>query len=354
MRIIKILTFFISVVAYSAQATVPALSTKSINFVTVPIPDCHAQTATRSDFSSDSKTELRYRAVNKIMGQRDVDNYVYMYILGRKAADTGHLKSQLLMAELYLREKNVSYYTEFNPKQAKIYLDNLMQHNVARAFFLMSKHRSLFKTATSPQSAYLYQAAVLGDPDAMASVAKILQTVKRFPEANRLLTCALKLNGGGEALDDLAMDTLSAAGNDLSEWERGFGYFMSAAKSGYLQAFTGIILYDDKYFRPKFKHYYFTNPEYAKRMYKIISLADPLFYHDDISQKSSGKVRRVQGNERYRYPNLNKVLPFPPVKDLPPWNGDITVLLSDEDKRDYQADYDYRRMAKEVQVEGLL
>lgn len=352
LRISMVVILITGIVSFNVRAGPPVLSEKKINFVNVPVPECYRPVEPVLSSAPYSTIDTYYRAANKIKGQRDVMFYKQMYVLGRKAADSGHWKAQLMMAELYLRRENPSYYVEYNPQQARVYLDILMRQNVAKSFALMVENRRLYKDVKIPQSAFLFQAAALGDPESMVSVAKIFQTVKRFDDANKLLSCALKYDGGGAALDDLATDIVFHAGKNMQEWDKGFGYYLAAAKSGYIDALSGIMFYDDRDFRPKFKYYYFTNPEYARRMHTLMVLADPLFYHDDISQK--GKKRRVQGNDNYRYPNLNKVLPFPPVKNLPPWNDDITVLLSDEDKRDYQTDYDYKRLAKEIQVNGLL
>ena len=355
----KIITFSLLLLfpVLSAQAAPAAFDInkkqEKINFVTVAMPVCQDARRFEPPLPKDPDADLYYRAANKIKGQRDTANFRNMYILARKAADMGHWKAKLLMADLYL-QKTPNYYYEFKPDQARAYIDELMSQNIPVAFYEMSKNRSAgyggFKTSPAPASFYLYRAAESGDPDAMVSVSNIFLTVKRYKESRVLLECGFKYGGGGTAANSLAIDEFLNA-RTQEDWVRGFYYLYAGAKAGDRESMAEMQMREAMYQKKNPRRHYL-HGEFVRRA-KVLSFAmNPQFYHDDPYRKAKGLPYSVKGNIGLKFPNLEKIIPLPPAT-LPPWNEDITVGMSAQDAEDYRTDFDYDRLVAKIQLTGL-
>ena len=334
----------------TAQAQLFDINQKqnNINFVSVVAPTCDNESQYFPSLPVNPKADLYFRAANKIKGQRDTKYFKQMYILGRKAADMGHWKAKLLMADIYL-QRTKSYYSEFKPEQARAYIDELMGQNVPAAFYEMSQNRnnkySGFLQSPAPASFYLYRAAQLGHPQALVDVSNIFLTVKRRKEARALLECGLKQGAGGVAAYNLALSAyLNATTHE--DWMQAFQYIYFGAKTGHYDSVNHIQMMEAEY--QKKNPNYYLSAEFIKRANKLGLAKDPLFWHDDPYRKSKGKRDQVKGNVNLKFPNLEKIIPLPPAK-LPPWNGDISIAMSPEDARDYREDFDYDKLVREIQ-----
>lgn len=339
----------VSLVIGNVQAFDITKKQPKINFLTIPTPACKA--ATLPPVIADTRANTYYQAARKIAGQGDGAHYSQMLILGRKAADLGHWPAKLFMAEQYMEKSG----RRFNAKQARIFLDELMQQGVPGAFYLMSQARNQggpdFDNAPSPASAYLYESARLGDPRGLVAVANIFSIVKRHREAAQLIECGIQL-GAGIAASDKARSISINAGTNIDSWHEVFRLEFLAAKAGDPDGLHGFS-FQNRYFKMKYNRS-FMSEEYEKRMNDIWIMTRQGFWHDDPYRKSKGLPHRVKGRNDYKLPNLAKVVPFPPTATLPTWNGDFSVLLSDEDALIYRTDYNYERLIKEIHIDGLL
>ncbi|MBK5142999.1 sel1 repeat family protein [Budviciaceae bacterium BWR-B9] len=324
-----------------------------VNFLTVSEPNCVDPESHLPALISDPRADIYYRAAKKIAGQQDGNYFTHMFTLGKKAADLGHWRAKLFMAELYM----TTSYNRLNPKQARIYLDELMEQDIPGAFYLMSQYRQRggddFDNAPSPASAYLYESARRGDPRGMVDVANIFRNVKRYQSAEKLIQCGIKY-GHGIAAQDRSMSISINSGMNKESWKEAFRYNYLSAVAGDSDGLHGFSSLDRHYQILFGESFAAPNKEYAKRSDKLWIMTRPGFHHDDPDRKRRGLPFRVKGNTSYKLPNLDKVLPFPPPAKLPAWNGDFSVLLSAEDAKEYRTDYHYDRLVKEILIDGLL
>ncbi len=341
-------SLFAAITAAQAQKFDIHQKQSNINFINVASPTCDNESQYFPALPANPKADLYYRAAYKIKGQRDTKHYKQMYILGHKAADMGHWKAKLLMADLYL-QRTKSYYFELKPEQSRAYIDELMIQNVPAAFYEMSQNRnnkySGFLQSPAPASFYLYRAAQLGHPQALVDVSKIFLTVKRHKEARALLECGLKQGAGGAAANDLSRSEFLNAQNH-NDWVRAFGYLYAGAKAGDYSSMSEFQIREAQY--QKKNPNYYLNAEFVKRAEILKFALNPQFWHDDPYRKSKGRDPQVKGNVFLKFPNLEKIIPLPPAK-LPPWNGDISIAMSPEDARDYREDFDYDKLVQEIQ-----
>lgn len=323
-----------------------------VNFLTVAAPTCEDETQYWPALPNNPKADLYYRAARKIIGQRDTDNYRNSYILLREATKLGHWKAKILLADRYLQQSK-SYYSYTDFKQSRAYIDELMSQGVPEAFYLMSQWRNAgyggYTSSPSPASAYLYQAAELGHPQALVDVSNIFMNVKRQDIARKLLECGFKQGAGGRAANSLAISEFVNA-RTTEDFAKGFKYLFIGAKAGDAESIFGLNYYNGQHQKKIGSSYLADSKEYIRRVKIFTNAVDPRMYHDDptIKRKNNySEFRRVKGNVFLKFPNLDKVIPLPPAK-LPPWNGDIGVAMTPQDAKDYHQDFDYKALIEEI------
>lgn len=323
---------------------------KEMNFTQATVPACGDESQYIPALPTDPRAELYYQAARKILGQDDTSHYQQMYILGDKAAQMGHWQAKLLMASLYLRNSH-SEYTEFNPAKAKDYVTELLEQNVPEAFYAMGQYKLNgmpdFIKDPIPASVYLFEAAKLNSPRALSDMYDIFMSVGRAKDARAFLDCAVKQKQGTASSLYKMANVLEEQANTEAELEKSFELLYSAAKAG---SYDAIASFPNKevYYKQQYSKEFF-NKEFLDRMQKFQDAMNALYTHNDPYRKAQGKNEKVKGNIFLTFPNLDKVLPFPPAK-LPEWKGDISIALSLDYLKIYQTDFDYDKLVKEAQA----
>jgi len=322
---------------------------KAAIFTQVTIPSCGDESQSMPALPKDPRAELYYRAAQKILGQNDTEHYKQMYLLADKAAQMGHWQAKLLMANLYLRNSH-SEYAEFNPKKAKAYVTDLLEQNVPAAFYVMGQYKlngmPEFVNDPIPASVYLFEAAKLNDPKALSDMYDIFMSVGRAKEARAFLDCAVKqTQGTSSALYKMA-NVLEEQADTEEQQVASFKLLYSAAKAG---SYEAIVSFPNKeaYYKQQYDKEFFSK-DFLGRMKRFQDAMNALYTHTDLYRKELGKSDEVRGNIFLTFPNLEKILPFPPAQ-LPEWNGDISLALSDDYLKIYQTDFDYDALVKEAQ-----
>lgn len=291
--------------------------------------------------------EEYYQIANKLWGERETGLYPQMYAMGTKAAKMGDWRAKLLMAQLHMikpvKEFGVIEYTEYDPQQARAYIDELMQQQVAGAFYHMSLWRNSqeegFTKSPSPASAYLHQSVQMGYPRAVLYMANLRLSRKNAVEAQQYTACAAQL-GSGRALNLLALATNMKAENQ-ADWDRAFLYLYRSAQAGYYESFNEFTQFNDDYKQMMGKNY--LSPAFLARVNQFRTALDTTRFYPDPYRKKMGRHPDKKPSLTWTFSHLNRVLPLPPAK-LPAWNGDISLALSDGDAKYYREDYTTKRL----------
>ncbi|MFD1259990.1 sel1 repeat family protein [Entomomonas asaccharolytica] len=321
---------------------------KEINFLTVALPTCGEESENIPALPEDPRADLYYKVAMKILGQNDTDHYKQMFILADKSAEMGHWNAKLLMASLYLKNSN-SYYTEYDPKKARMYIDKLLQKNVPGAFYAMGQYKlngmPEFRNAPIPASVYLFEAARLNNPDALSDMYDIFVSVGRIKDANALLDCAVKQKQGTASALMKKANVLEGEASTEAELIGSFKYLYEATKAGNYNAIASFPN-KENYYKQQYGKTFF-DKEFLERMSIFQNAKNSIYIHRDPIRKAQGRNDEVKGNASLTFPNLEKVLPFPP-DELPDWDRNIRVVLSEDDLKFYDTDYDYDELAKEA------
>lgn len=323
---------------------------KEINFLTAELPTCGDEAANIPPLPKDPRAELYYQVALKIIGQNDTEHYKQMFILANKAAEMGHWQAKLLLASLYLKNSN-SYYTEYEPKKARALIDELLQQNLPAAFYAMGQYKlngmPEFTKAPIPASVYLFEAAKLSNPDALADMYDIFVGVGRAADGKTLLDCAVKQKHGTVTALLKKANVLENDANTEEELIESFKYLYQATKAG---NYNAIASYPNKenYYRQQYGKKFFSD-DFLERMKTIQNAKNSVYINRDIVRRKEGRNEEVRGNANLAFANLEKVLPFPPA-ELPEWNGDIRLALSPEEVTLYDTDFDYKKLAKEAEA----
>lgn len=323
---------------------------KEMNFTQATVPECGDESKNIPALPTDPRAELYYQAARKILGQDDTGHYQQMYILADKAAQMGHWQAKLFMASLYLRNSH-SEYAEFNPEKAKRYVTELLEQNVPEAFYVMGQYKlngmPEFIKDHIPASVYLFEAAKLNSPRALSDMYDIFMSVGRAKDAKAFLDCAVEQKQGTASSLYKMANVLEERASTEADLEKSFEVLYSAAKAGNYDA---IASFPNKevYFKQQYGKEFF-DKEFLARMQKFQDAMNAQYTHNDPYRKAEGKNEKVKGNIFLTFPNLDKVLPFPPAK-LPEWKGDISLALSPEYLKFYQTDFDYDQLVKEAQA----
>lgn len=323
---------------------------KEVNFAVVDVPACGNEADFTPALPKDKRANFYYQVAQKILGQNDVGHYEQMYILGDKAAEMGDWRAKLLMANLYLKNANAkSQYTNYNPKKAKAYIDDLIKQNVPAAFYAMAQYKlngmEEFRNEPVPVSVLLFEAAKLSNPDALSDMYNIYISFGRFKEGEKLLDCAVKQKYGVASALLKKANALEVNANTEQELVESFKYLYKAAKAG---SYEAIASFPNKeaYYRQQFGKAFF-GQDFLGRMEYFQMVKSSLYFHRDPYRKSLGVDDKIKGNMYLAFPHLEKVLPFPPAT-LPSWNRDVSVTLSPDTVEAYQTDFDYNKLVKEA------
>lgn len=319
-----------------------------VNFLTVDAPVCIEEGQAAPLSVTDERADKFYHAALKILGQNDVQYYPQMYILADKAAAMGHWRAKLLAATLYLRRSD-SEYSEFEPKKAKTYITELMNQNVPRAFYLMGQYKSnafpVFKDDPIPASVYLLEAAKLNDANALSDMYDLFLSAGRSEEADALLNCAIAQGRDNATALLKKANILEANESSQKDLIEAYRYLYQAAKAG---SYTAIASFPDKanYYKQQYGNILFSN-EFLDRMKVLQNAKNVAYIHLDPYRKSLGLNDKVKGDSRLTFPNLEKVVPFPPAR-LPEWQRDISDALSEEGAKIYREDLNYNKLVEEA------
>lgn len=323
---------------------------KELIFTQVAVPSCGDQMRYVPALPKDSRAELYYQAARKILGQNDEIHFKQMYILANKAAQMGHWKAKLLMANLYLRNVH-SNYSEFNPEKAKEYIRQLIEQNVSEAFYIMGQYKlngmPEFVKDPIPASVYLYEAAKMNNPKALTDMYDIFVSVGRVKEARNFLDCAVKQK------QDIA-SSLYRMANVLEEQAttkesliEAFRFLYNAAKAGNYEAIASFPN-KERYYEQQYNETFFSK-EFLDRMKVFQDAMNSFYTYEDPYRKSLGINVQIKGNIYLSFPELEKVLPFPPAS-LPEWNGDISITLAPDSLIIYRTDFNYDQLVKEAEA----
>lgn len=321
---------------------------KEINFLTVETPTCGDEVENIPPLPKDVRADSYYQVAMKILGQNDTDHYKQMFILANKSAEMGHWQAKLLMASLYLKNSK-SYYTEYDPKKARTYVDELLQENVPAAFYAMGQYKlngmPEFRNATIPASVYLFEAAKLGNPDALSDMYDIFVSVGRAKDGKTLLDCAVKQKQGTVVALLKMANVLEGDASTEAELIDSFKYLYQATKAGNYNAIDSFAN-KENYYKQQYGKTFF-GKEFLDRMTVLQNAKNSVYIHRDAVRKEQGRNEEVRGNANLTFPNLERVVPFPPAQ-LPDWNNDIRVALSADGLKLYDTDFDYDQLAKEA------
>lgn len=323
---------------------------KEVNFITVELPVCNDNSEDSLTLPEDPRAELYYQAALKIFGQNDVDHYPQMYILTNKAAEMGHWRAKLMAARLYLKHSD-SEYTDYQPEKAKAYMVEMLQQNIPAAYYAMGQFKSngveVFRSIPIPASVFLFEAAKLNYPDALSDVHDVLMSVGRSKEASAMLDCAVsKKQDNAEALFKKSNELETNATKE-SEIIDSFKYLYQAIKAGSYNALASIAN-KESYYKQQYDKDYFSK-EFLERMTVLQKAKNSIYINRDVYRKSLGKPEEVRGNSVLVFSNLEKIAPLPP-ENLPNWNGDIALAMSEKGAVNYRTDYDYDQLVKEAEA----
>lgn len=343
-NIAKIIPLFLLVnTAFAApqfdiQRTYPA-----VDVVNQPLSGC----TTEVPLPTVREAEKYYQIAHKLWGEKETGLYPHMYALGTKAAKMGDWRAKLLMAELHLikpvKKHGVIEYTEYNPKQSRTYINELMQQQVAASFYYMAlwRNRALeeYTTSPSPASAYMYQSVQMGYSSALMYMANLRLTNKNSAQAQQYIACAAQ-NGSGRALNLLAL-AQNIKAKSQADWDQAFSYLHRSAQAGYYASFSEFVQFNDDYKQAMGKDY--LSPAFLKRVAQFRQAIDPIRFYPDPYRRSMGRNPEKKASLLWQFTNLHRVLPLPPTR-LPAWNGDISLALSDSDAEYYREDYTIPRL----------
>lgn len=249
-------------------------------------------------------------------------DYKEIVRLTRQAAERHHWKAMLNLASLHLEGHDPDY----GPGSAVKLVEAAMQLGIPAAFDRMGTYYmngTWVKQDATRAYAFWQRAAEMGNPQAMAFLGKKLKATwdspkdgfwANIPVATKMLECAL---GQGEgkaayALHFIYRYSSSPTGNPNGEptretRTRAFRVLHEGVKLGCEDCANKLAI---EFESPR---------ELSNMLAPYIDKARAERY--DVLADALGFW------PNRRYPNLDKVLPLPPM-DLPPWNGDKTVLIN--------------------------
>lgn len=329
---------------------------KEIIFTQVTMPACGDQTQYLPALPKDPRAELYYEAARKILGQNDDVHFKHMYILADKAAQMGHWKAKLMMANLYLRNTHNNY-SDYNPTKAKKYVLELIEQNVPEAFYVMGQYKlngmPEFVKDPIPASVYLFEAAKLNYPKALADMYDTFMSVGRAKEAKNTLACAVKQKQDTASSLYKMANVLEEQATTEQLLIEAFKFLYNAAKMGSYDAIDSFPN-KERYFEQQYNKAFFSK-EFLARIRVFQDAMNSFYTHEDPYRKSKGIDPKVKGNIYLTFPRLEAVVPFPPSV-LPEWKEDISIALDPPSLTIYRTDFNYDQLVKEataIKVEQL-
>ena len=248
-------------------------------------------------------------------------DYKKIVQLTRAAAERRHWKAMLNLASLYLEKRDPPH----GPEDALALVEEAMRLGIPAAYDRMGTYymQGVGVPADATKAfAFWQKAAEMGSPHAMAYLGDKLAATwdspadgfwANIPVASKMLECSLDQGYGPAAY---SLFTLQA-------WPRSTDGSRSGSRTAATKALALQTLQQGvrlgcadcaNHLRVEFDH-----PD---------DLADMLVPHLDKarSKRYSVLTDALQWNPDLRLPNLDKILPLPPVA-LPQWNGDKKALI---------------------------
>lgn len=258
---------------------------------------------------------LQARALEDAEAYMNDLDYVRIVQLTRQAAERHHWKAMLNLASLYLEGHDPQYGVE----HAVLLVEKAMQMGIPAAYDRMGTYY-MNGTGVKPDASTAYafwqKAAQMGDPVAMTFLAKKLTATwdspkdgfwANIPIAKKMLECAMG-QGYGVAAYHLALEYSIPPGGQPTREDKthALNLLHEGVKLGCMECARKLSIEFEGSF----------------------DLAKMLAPHIDIARSERYVVlyNALSFKPSRRFPNLDKVLPLPPV-ELPPWNGDKYTLI---------------------------